>query len=69
MKAKGYKDLKQKQKARISEKMFMSVCDYYRENGRMPENGELEKLAEAVCGKIMGMGYGIPMEEFAGILF
>lgn len=67
MKERRYRDLKQKQKARISEKMFLSVCDYYRENSRIPIGEELEVLTKTVCSKVTGMGYGVPMEELAAI--
>ena len=32
-----YKDLKQKQKAKIADSMFEKTCDYYREHGSLPE--------------------------------
>ena len=33
---KTYKDLPQKQKARISDWMFQAVCEYYQEYRKMP---------------------------------
>ena len=48
---KMYKELKGKQKGRISEKMFLSVCDYYRIHGEMPDGESLEQLAKEVCTK------------------
>ena len=40
-----YKDLNQKQKARIADSMFQKTCDYYREHGRLPEGVDCEKIA------------------------
>ena len=40
-----YRDLKQKQKAKIADCMFEKTCDYYREHGRLPEGGDSEKIA------------------------
>ena len=38
-----YKDLKQKQKAKIADSMFEKTCDYYREHGKLPEKKEKKK--------------------------
>lgn len=39
-----YKDLKQKQKAKIADSMFEKTCDYYREHDKLPEGGTVKKL-------------------------
>ena len=38
-----YKDLKQKQKAKIADCMFEKTCDYYREHDKLPEGEDSEK--------------------------
>ena len=50
MGARGWKDLKAKQKQKLSEVMFGVVCAHYKEHGRMPADAELEKLAKAAFG-------------------
>ena len=40
-----YKDLKQKQKAKIADCMFEKTCDYYREHDKLPEGEDSEKIA------------------------
>ncbi len=50
-----YKDLKQKQKAKIADCMFEKTCDYYREHGRIPEGGDCEKIAEQVYQRVKGL--------------
>ena len=47
MGASDWKDLKAKQKQKLSEVMFGVVCAHYKEHGRMPADAELEKLAKA----------------------
>ena len=39
-----YKDLKQKQKAKIADSMFEKTCDYYREHGKLPEGEAVKEL-------------------------
>ena len=60
---KKYKDLKQKQKAKIADWMFEKTCDYYREHNRMPEGGECEALAKEVFQKIQSLAIWVPYEE------
>ena len=60
---KKYKDLKQKQKARIADWMYEKTCDYYREHERMPEDGECEKLVKEVFSKIESLAIWVPFEE------
>ena len=61
--ARTWKDLKAKQKQKLSEIMFGVVCDYYREHGQMPDNTDLEKLAARASTKIQGRGLGLSKEE------
>lgn len=56
MGAKTWKELKAKQKQRLSEAMFKMVCDYYREHGRMPDGPEVEKLAQRFYNNGRGLG-------------
>ena len=62
MGARGWKDLKAKQKQKLSEVMFGVVCAHYKEHGRMPADAELEKLAKAAFTKIQGRGLGLSYE-------
>ena len=52
MGAREWKDLKAKQKQKLSEVMFGVVCAHYKEHGQMPAGAELEKLAKAAFTKI-----------------
>lgn len=61
---KTYKDLKQKQKAKISDWMFSAVCDFYTEHGRVPLDDELEPLASRVYAKIQGAAISVPYHSF-----
>lgn len=61
---KTYKDLKQKQKAKISDWMFSAVCAFYTEHGRIPQAGELEPLASKVYTKIQGAAIWVPYPSF-----
>lgn len=60
---KTYKDLKQKRKWKISEWMFREVCDYYRGQGVMPPDEEIEQLAKKVFVKIQGEAIRVPYED------
>ena len=62
MSAKEWKDLKMKQKQRLSEVMFGVVCDYYREHGQMPAGADLERQAKRAFTKIQGRGLGLTYE-------
>ena len=42
MSSKVWKDLKAKQKLKLSEVMFKMVCDYFREHGQRPEDTDVE---------------------------
>lgn len=61
---KRYKDLKQKQKAKISDWMFREVCEYYRAHNGMPPTDALTKLAKKVFLKIQGAAIWVPYEDF-----
>lgn len=47
-----YKDLKQKQKAKIADGMFEKTCDYYRKHGKMPEGEDCEKIARQIYQRV-----------------
>ena len=47
-----YKDLKQKQKAKIADSMFEKTCDYYREHGSLPEGEDCEKIAGQIYQRV-----------------
>ncbi len=61
---KKYKDLKQKQKSKISDWMFREVCEFYRLHNRMPSEDELNVLAKIVFVKIKGAAIWVPYDEF-----
>ena len=61
---KTWKDLKQKQKMRISNWMFQKVCDYYAEHGAAPEGEEASKIAREVYHKTQSVAIWVPYEEF-----
>ena len=46
------KDLRQKQKGKISDWIFQAVCKYYREHGKMPEGEDASKIAVRVYEKV-----------------
>ena len=60
---KKYKDLKQKQKAKIADWMFLETNRFFTENGRMPVEGEIEALAKSIYKKICSLAIWIPYEE------
>ena len=62
MGAKEWKDLKSKQKQKLSEVMFSVVCAHYKEHGQMPADTELDKLAKMAFTKIQGRGLGLSYE-------
>ena len=67
MSSKVWKDLKAKQKLKLSEVMFKMVCDYFREHGQMPEDTDVEKLARRFYnnGRGLGLSYESVYEIFA----
>lgn len=62
MGAREWKDLKAKQKQKLSEVMFGVVCAHYKEHGQIPADADLEKLAKAAFTKIQGRGLGLSYE-------
>ena len=62
MGAREWKDLKAKQKQKLSEVMFDVVCAHYKAHGHMPADEELEKLAKTAFTKIQGRGLGLSYE-------
>lgn len=60
---KKYKDLKQKQKAKIAGWMYEKTCDYYREHGEMPEGEACESLVREVFQKIESLAIWVPFDE------
>ena len=64
---KTYKELKQKQKARISEWMFRAVCEYYREHGEMPGEDASSEIVAAVYEKIKSAAIWVPYDEVSRV--
>lgn len=63
---KKYKELKQKQKARISNIMYLETDRYLQEMKRPPETEEeLEQISERVYRRVQGLGFWIPYREVA----
>lgn len=61
---KKYKELKQKQKAKISGFMYQETSRYLEENQRMPvSEQECEVVVQRVYDRISGLGFWIPYEE------
>ena len=60
---KTYKDLRQKQKARISDWMFRAVCDYYSEHVKMPEGEAAEQITARIYDKIKSLAIWVPYNE------
>ena len=60
---KTYKDLRQKQKARISDWMFWAICEYYKEHGKMPEGEAAEQITVRIYDKIKSLAIWVPYDE------
>lgn len=60
---KTYKDLRQKQKAKISEWMFRAVCEHYQEHGEMPGDEAAEKITARIYDKIKSLAIWVPYDE------
>ena len=60
---KTYKDLRQKQKAKISEWMFRAVCEHYQEHGEMPGDEAAEKITARIYDKTKSLAIWVPYEE------
>ena len=60
---KKYKELKQKQKARISDLMYRETDRFLREKKQPPDNDEVAQIAEQVYCRIQGLEFWIPYGE------
>ena len=60
---KTYKDLRQKQRARISDWMFQAVSKYYKEHGKMPEGETAEQITARIYDKIKSLAIWVPYDE------
>ena len=58
-----YKDLKQKQKAKIADCMFEKTCDYYREHDKLPEGEDSEKIAGQIYQRVKGIAEKASFDE------
>lgn len=58
-----YEDLRQKHKAKIANWMFRSVCEYYREHGKMPQDAAVSALTDKVYEKIVSTCIWVPYDE------
>ena len=58
-----YKDLKQKQKAKIADCMFEKTCDYYRDHGKLPEGEDCEKIAGQIYQRVKGIAEKASFDE------
>lgn len=52
---KTYKDLRQKQKAKISDWMYQAVSEYYREHREMPEGEAAEQITAKIYDTIKSL--------------
>lgn len=60
---KTYKDLRQKQKAKISNWMYQAVSEYYREYREMPEGKAAEQITARIYDKIKSLAIWVPYDE------
>lgn len=61
---KKYKELKQKQKARIADFMYEETQKFYEQFGYMPYSKEdSNAVVEKVYNRVTGLGFWIPYEE------
>ena len=60
---KKYKELKQKQKARISDLMYRETDRFLQEKKQLPDDNEVVQIAERVYCCIQGLGFWIPYGE------
>lgn len=61
---KTYKDLRQKQKARIAGWLFQAVCEYYKEHGSVPEGEAVDQIAARIYDKVKSVAIWVPYDEF-----
>lgn len=64
MPKKPWKSLKQKQKGRISDKIYKKVFTFYWQNKRMPDIEETEKICRECYHMTLNMAVDISYEEF-----
>ena len=58
----SYKELKQKQKAKISDYMYLETQNFFQTNGKMPDTDEdCEAVAQKVFNRVSGLR--VPTEE------
>lgn len=62
---KTFKDLKQKQKARISEWLYIETLNFWRSNNRMPTKPDFDSILDIVYEKIKSAAIWIPYKEVA----
>ena len=62
---KTFKDLKQKQKEKISEWLYIETLDFWRSNNRMPNKLERRYILDTVYDKIISASIWIPYKEVA----
>lgn len=61
---KKYKELKQKQKARIADFMYQETKRFFDTNGQMPTTTEdCDVVVKSVYSRVTGLGFWIPYEE------
>lgn len=64
--SRSYKELKQKQKAKISDYMYLETQTFFQANGRMPDTDE---DCQALCQKVFNhvSGLRVPIEEIYAV--
>lgn len=62
---KTFKDLKQKQKAKISECLYIETLNFWRSNNRIPTKQEFDSILDIVYEKIKSAAIWIPYKEVA----
>lgn len=60
---KKLKELKQKQKKKIADWLYIETYRFYQQNSRMPDDNEQTIILDTVYTKIKGAGIWIPFEE------
>lgn len=66
---KTYKELKQKQKARIANFMYRETLRFYLEHSRMPDSDEAQLLCSKIYNKVLGSGYRVPLDDIQPLYF
>lgn len=64
---KTYKDLKQKQKAKIADWMYRETLRFYLTNSRMPDEAECEQICRCIFRKIEGVAIWVPYEDIKSV--